>query len=91
MICPECGEAMSYKGKPSREVIHQEGEEELAKVYGGKVVEQQAVEAETMVKPPAGDDIIVPRDMPQPESEVMAVSRDGAMVNHKSTRRCAVR
>jgi hypothetical protein len=51
---------------------------ELVKTYGGKVVAQQAVEA--MVKPPARDDIIVPRDMPQPDSEVMAVSMDGAMV-----------
>jgi hypothetical protein len=34
-----------------------------------------------MVQPPAGDEIIVPRDMPQPDSEVMALSMDGAMVN----------
>ena len=31
--CPECGGAMSYKGKPSRDVIHKEGEEELARSY----------------------------------------------------------
>ncbi len=54
---------------------------ELAKRYGGKIVQQQAVEAETMVQAPAGDEIIVPRDMPHPDSEVMAVSMDGAMVN----------
>ena len=54
---------------------------ELVKTYGGKVVAQQAAEAEAMVKPPAADDIIVPRDMPPAESEVMALSMDGAMVN----------
>jgi DNA-directed RNA polymerase subunit RPC12/RpoP len=31
--CPECGEGMSYKGKPSRDVIHKEGEEELVRSY----------------------------------------------------------
>jgi hypothetical protein len=33
VACPECGEAMSYKGKPSRDVIHKEGEEELVRSY----------------------------------------------------------
>lgn len=33
MSCPECGEAMSYKGKPSRDVIHKEGEEALVRSY----------------------------------------------------------
>jgi hypothetical protein len=54
---------------------------ELIKTYGGKIVGQQEAEAEAMVKPPAGDEIIVPRQMPQPDSEVMALSMDGAMVN----------
>ena len=27
--CPGCGEGMSYKGKPRRDVIHKEGEQEL--------------------------------------------------------------
>ena len=54
---------------------------ELVKTYGGKVVAQQEAEAEAMVQPPAADDIIVPRDMPQPDSAVMTVSMDGAMVN----------
>jgi hypothetical protein len=31
--CPECGETMSYKGKPSRDVIHKEGEAELVRSY----------------------------------------------------------
>jgi hypothetical protein len=54
---------------------------ELAKSYGGKIVAQQALEAEAMVKPPGRDEIIVPRDRPQADSEVMALSMDGAMVN----------
>ena len=31
--CPECGGAMSYKGTPSREVLHKEGETELVRAY----------------------------------------------------------
>jgi len=31
--CPDCGEGMSYKGKPSRAVEHLEGELELARAY----------------------------------------------------------
>jgi len=54
---------------------------ELVKTYGGKIVAYQAAEAEAMVQPPASDEIIVPRQMAQPESEVMALSMDGAMVN----------
>jgi hypothetical protein len=33
LSCPECGEVMSYKGKPSRDVIHKEGEQELVRSY----------------------------------------------------------
>ena len=33
LSCPGCGEMMSYKGKPKRDVIHKEGEEELARSY----------------------------------------------------------
>ena len=33
LSCPECGQAMSYKGKPKREVEHLEGELELARAY----------------------------------------------------------
>ena len=54
---------------------------ELVKTYGGKIVAQQEAEAEAMVKPPTQDEIIVPRDMPRPDSEVMALSMDGALVN----------
>lgn len=31
--CPECGQAMSYKGRPRREVEHLEGETELVRAY----------------------------------------------------------
>ncbi len=31
--CPECGQAMSYKGKPKRGVEHLEGETELIRAY----------------------------------------------------------
>ena len=53
----------------------------LVEGYGGKIVVQQQSEAEAMVKPPAPDEVITVRDMPRPDSEVMALSMDGAMVN----------
>jgi predicted RNA-binding Zn-ribbon protein involved in translation (DUF1610 family) len=31
--CPQCGEALIYKGTPEREVLHSEGETELARAY----------------------------------------------------------
>ena len=31
--CPDCGQAMSYKGTPSRAVEHLEGEMELVRAY----------------------------------------------------------
>ncbi len=54
---------------------------EMVKTYGGKIVCQQQAEAEAMVKAPAKDEVVVPRQMPQPDSEVMAISMDGALVN----------
>jgi hypothetical protein len=33
MRCPDCGEAMSYKGTPNREIEHLEGETELVRAY----------------------------------------------------------
>jgi len=33
VVCPDCGQAMSYKGKPKREVTHLEGELEIARAY----------------------------------------------------------
>jgi len=54
---------------------------QLVKTYGGNIVAQQQAEAETMVQPPAKDEMSVPRELLQPDSEVMVVSMDGAMVN----------
>lgn len=53
----------------------------LVKTYGGKIVTQQQLEAEATVKPPAKDEVVTVREMPRPDSEVMAISMDGAMVN----------
>lgn len=33
MGCPDCGEAMIYKGKPGRDVEHLEGATKLARAY----------------------------------------------------------
>jgi hypothetical protein len=46
-----------------------------------KMVAQQAAEAEATVKPPAEDEVLTVRQIPPPDSEVMVVSMDGAMVN----------
>ena len=54
---------------------------DLVKEYGSHLVTLQEVEAEAMVKPPAQDEVLSEREMPQPDSEVMAISMDGAMVN----------
>lgn len=54
---------------------------ELVKIYGGQIVVQQEAEATAMVKAPAKEKVITARQMPQPDSEVMALSMDGAMVN----------
>jgi hypothetical protein len=53
----------------------------LVTLYGSKIVLQQAAEAEAMVKPPAKEEVITVREMPRPDSEVMAISMDGALVN----------
>lgn len=31
--CPDCGQAMTYKGRPSRDVEHLEGETKLERAY----------------------------------------------------------
>jgi len=55
----------------------------LVQEYGGLLVEIQEQEAEAMVKAPErGEDTeVVWRNVPEPDSEVMAVSLDGTMVN----------
>ena len=54
---------------------------DLVKEYGGKLVAVQEEEAAGMVKPPTKDEVVTEREMPEPDSEVMAVSMDGALVN----------
>jgi hypothetical protein len=54
---------------------------ELVEEYGERLVTIQANEAEAMVKAPARGEEIVWRDMPEPDSEIMAASLDGAMVH----------
>lgn len=54
---------------------------DLVTMYGSKLVAQQAAEAEATVKAPAKDEVITVRQIPQPDSDVMAISMDGAMVN----------
>lgn len=53
----------------------------LSLSYGGQLVANQAQEAEAMVKPPAAGEEIQWRRVPEPDSAVMAVSLDGAMIN----------
>jgi len=53
----------------------------LVNEYGGKLVVQQAVEAEATVKAPKRGEEIVWREIPEPDSEVMAVSLDGALIH----------
>jgi hypothetical protein len=53
----------------------------LAHEYGGQVVAQQAAEAEATVKAPESGEEIVWRQLPEPDSEVMAISLDGVLIN----------
>jgi hypothetical protein len=53
----------------------------LVQEYGGQVVDLQAAEATAMVKPPPKFDEGPFRLVPEPDSKVMAVSMDGAMVH----------
>ncbi len=53
----------------------------LVQEYGERLVERQAEEAESMVKPPAKFDETTFRRVPRPDSEVMVVSMDGAMIH----------
>jgi hypothetical protein len=54
---------------------------ELVNEYGGRLVEVQAREAEATVRAPERGEEIVWREMPEPDSEVMSVSLDGALIN----------
>jgi len=49
--------------------------------YGGKVVKEEAAEAQAMVQAPAKEGVEVAwRQIPTPDSETMSVSHDGVMV-----------
>ena len=49
----------------------------LTDEVGQVVVGQQVMEAEATVKAPAQDEVVSLREIPEPDSEVMAVSIDG--------------
>ena len=55
----------------------------LIREYGDKVVVQQEAEAEATVKVPGREEDmeVVWRNIPEPDSEVMAVSLDGVLIN----------
>lgn len=53
----------------------------LVNEYGGKAVAGQAEEAQAMVRVPKKETEIVWRSMPEPDSEQMNVSMDGALIN----------
>ena len=53
----------------------------LVQEYGGRVVDLQAAEAKATVIPPPKFDEASFRQVPQPDSEVMVVSMDGAKIN----------
>jgi hypothetical protein len=53
----------------------------LADEVGQVVVACQAAEAAATVKAPEKDEVLTKRDMPAPDSEVMAVSMDGVLIN----------
>ncbi len=53
----------------------------LVKAYGGRLVEQQAQEAQATVQIPSKETEVVWRERVEPTSEVMNISMDGAMVN----------
>jgi hypothetical protein len=48
---------------------------------GQVVVVFQTAEAEATVKAPEKDEVLTQRDIPEPDSEVMAVSMDGVLIN----------
>lgn len=53
----------------------------LAKAYGGRLVAQQALEAQAMVQIASKETEVVWRERVEPASEVMNILMDGAMVN----------
>ncbi len=55
----------------------------MVQAYGRKVVEADAKEAEAMVRVPEEEEGVSYRRIPEPESEVMAVSAAGVMVHRR--------
>jgi hypothetical protein len=55
--------------------------ERLTGEWGGRLVAQQAAEAEATVKLPERGEVIVPRAVAEPDSDTMAVSLDGTTIN----------
>jgi hypothetical protein len=53
----------------------------LVAEYGGALVQEQAAEAKAVVAVPKRNEEVVWRQEPEPDSEVMAVSADGVMLN----------
>lgn len=53
----------------------------LVNEAGQVIVEQQEVEARAMVQVPKEEEEVLWREIPEPDSEVMAVSSDGVMLN----------
>lgn len=49
--------------------------------YGAVVVETEAQEAEAMVRVPQKEEAVLWREIPEPDSDVMAVSADGVMIH----------
>ena len=49
--------------------------------FGGAVGKAEAKEAEAMVRVPKAEEAVLWREIPEPDSEVMAVSADGVMIH----------
>lgn len=53
----------------------------MAIEYGGALVRAEAAEAAAMMQVPKAEEAVVWRELPEPDSEVMAVSADGVMIH----------
>ena len=75
------GRAAQVFERLSRVPLSRSSLQRLVQEYGGQLVDLQAEEAEATVKPPAQFDEASFRQAPDPDSEVMTVSMDGAFIN----------
>jgi hypothetical protein len=55
--------------------------QQLVKDYGSVVVRQETEAAEAMVRVPSREEVVVWRDVPTPDSEIMNVSSDGVLIH----------